>query len=92
MNAFILQGSITFIKDIDIDIFNYKRFLFQINAVLFSFLFITKKCSKNSITVFNSDNNKKCYLIVTLKTGELAAENLALWLQECFVCVCVCVC
>ncbi len=43
---------------------------------------------KNSITVFNTDNNNTFYLIVTLKTGELAAENVALSLQECF-CVCV---
>ncbi len=47
---------------------------------------------KKQHNCFNTDNNNTFYLIVTLKTGELAAENLALSLQECFVCVCVCVC
>ncbi len=42
----------------------YKRFLFQINNVLLNFLFIKQSWIQllGSITVFNIDNNKKCFI------------------------------
>ncbi len=68
----------------------YKRFLFQINAVLLNFIFIkeTWKTVVYSANVFNIDIVKKCFLSpnhirmnsedhVTPKTGVMAAENSA---------------
>ncbi len=68
MNTFI-QQSIESIKSDSKDIY-YTIFLFQINAVLLNFLFV-KECRKirvtvptkivSSTTVFNIDNNQKCF-------------------------------
>ncbi len=63
------------------------RFLFQINAE--KNLKILKKCITVSTTVFNIDNNNKCFYNklflkdhVTLKTGVMDAENSTLPSQE----------
>ncbi len=69
MNTFI-QQSIESIKSDSKDIY-YTIFLFQLNAVLSNFLFV-KECRKiqrvtvptkivSSTTVFNIDNNQKCF-------------------------------
>jgi len=65
------QGCIKLIKCGSRHLLCYKRFLFQINAVLFNFLFIKNPkriivCTKilSNTTVFNIDNKKKCFLSI----------------------------
>ncbi len=69
INTFIHQGCIKLIKS-DSKLI-YKIFIFQINAVLLNCLFIQESWKKKtwfltkilcSTTVFNIDNNQKCFL------------------------------
>ncbi len=80
-------------KNVTEDFFNVKKysnkhFSFELNIyqmILKKSIIVSKKVS--SITVFNTDDNKKCLLSiiqdhVTQKTGVMAAENAALPSKE----------